>query len=145
MNSENRLNQVWWALRIGLGMMALLAGADKFTNLLTNWQMYLSPVVPRLAHLSAATVMQLIGVVEMAAGVLVLSGRATRWGAYIVMLWLTGVALSLVAQGGFFDIAVRDLELALAAFALARVTEVRESALARNQRPAYAASSQAAA
>lgn len=124
-----KLNQVWWVLRIGLGVGPLLAGIDKFFNLLTNWEMYLNPLVPKLLHVSDVSFMHLVGVIEICAGILVLT-RFTRYAAYIVMLWLIGIALNLVTQGAFFDLAVRDIEIALGAFALARLTEVREEALA---------------
>jgi uncharacterized membrane protein YphA (DoxX/SURF4 family) len=145
MSSEARVEQAWWTLRIGLGLMAVFAGADKFTNLLTNWAMYLNPVVPRLTHLAPTTLMHLVGIVEFGVGVLVLSGRGTRWGAYIVMLWLWGIALNLATQGMYFDIAVRDIELSLAAFVLARLTEVLEQAVAPHRASAYQPQSKAVA
>jgi len=77
---------------------------------------------------SAPTFMHLVGVVEIVAGLLVFT-RFTRYAAYIVMAWLLAIAGSLVAQGSFFDIAVRDIEISLGAFALAKLTEARESAL----------------
>jgi uncharacterized membrane protein YphA (DoxX/SURF4 family) len=125
MNFDSRLSTAWWVLRMGLGLGPLLAGLDKFLNLLTNWEMYLNPLAPRLTHLSPSTFMHLVGVVEIVAGLIVLSGRGTRWGAYIVMLWLWGIALNLITQGMFFDIAVRDIEISLGAFALAKLTEAR--------------------
>jgi uncharacterized membrane protein YphA (DoxX/SURF4 family) len=129
MNFDSRLNQAWWVLRIGLGLAPILAGLDKFTNLLANWEMYLNPLAPKLLHLQPATFMHIVGVIEIIAGILVLS-RLTRWAAYIVMFWLIGIALNLVSQGMFFDIAVRDVELSLGAFALAKLTEVRQTVLA---------------
>lgn len=125
---DPRLNSAWWVLRIGLGVGPILAGLDKFSNLLANWEMYLSPLVPSLLHIEAGTFMRLVGVIEIAAGVLVLT-RYTRYAAYVVMLWLIGIALNLVSQGAYFDIAVRDLEIALGAYALARLSEVREAAM----------------
>ena len=115
-------------LRIGLGLAPLLAGLDKFFNLLTNWEMYLNPFLPRLLHVSAPTFMHIVGVVEIVAGLLMFS-RFTRYAAYIVMAWLLAIAASLVTQGLFLDIAVRDVELSLGAFVLAKLTEVRQPAL----------------
>ena len=128
MRSDPRLNHAWWTLRVGLGLVPLLAGLDKYFNLLTNWEMYLKPVVPKLLHISAPTFMHTVGVVEIVAGLLVFS-RFTRYAAYLVMAWLLAIAASLVAQGQFFDIAVRDIEISLGAFVLAKLTEVRELAL----------------
>lgn len=129
---DSRLNHAWWVLRIGLGLGPLIAGADKFTNLLTNWEMYLNPLAPRLLHIAPTTFMHMVGVVEMVVGILVLT-RYTRYAAYIVMVWLIGIALNLVTQGTFFDLAVRDIEISLGAFALAKLTEVREAALMRSE------------
>jgi uncharacterized membrane protein YphA (DoxX/SURF4 family) len=128
MQSDPRLNHAWWTLRIGLGLAPLLAGLDKYFNLLTNWEMYLNPLVPKLLHISASTFMHLVGVVEIVAGLLVFS-RFTRYAAYIVMAWLLAIAANLVTQGQFFDVAVRDIEISLGAFVLAKLTEVRELAL----------------
>jgi uncharacterized membrane protein YphA (DoxX/SURF4 family) len=128
MDFDSRLNHAWWVLRIGLGLGPLIAGADKFTNLLTNWEMYLNPIAPKLLHIAPTTFMHLVGVIEMIVGVLVLT-RFTRYAAYILMIWLIGIALNLVTQGTFFDLAVRDIEIALGAFALAKLTEVRASVL----------------
>ena len=61
---ENTLNSAWWALRIGLGVGPFLAGLDKFFNLLTNWQMYLSPSVERLLPMSGTTFMHIVGIIE---------------------------------------------------------------------------------
>ena len=130
-----KLNSAWWALRIGLGLAALLAGLDKFFNILTDWQMYLSPLVERSLPVSGAVFMRVVGVVEMSAGILVLAGYA-RLGGYVVMAWLVGVAASLVTTGRFFDVAVRDVEMAIAAYTLARLTEARQAADAPDAVPA---------
>ena len=126
MRFDPRLSHAWWTLRIGLGLAPLLAGLDKYFNILTNWEMYLNPLIPRLLHVSAPTFMHLVGVVEIAAGLLVFT-RFTRYAAYVVMAWLLAIAGSLVTQGLFFDVAIRDVEISLGAFALAKLTEVRQS------------------
>jgi uncharacterized membrane protein YphA (DoxX/SURF4 family) len=128
MANKSRLNVACWTLRVGLGVGPFLAGLDKFFNRLTVWDMYLNPAIPALLHVSPATFMHLVGVVEMVAGILVFT-RFTRYAAYIVMVWLLAISASLVAQGLFLDIAVRDVELALGAFVLAKLTEIREAAV----------------
>jgi hypothetical protein len=125
--TENRLNSAWWALRIGLGGAAFLAGLDKFFNLLANWEMYLSPLAERLLPVSGAAFMHVVGVIEMIVGLMILT-RWTRIGSYIAMLWLVLIAVNLIFAGAFFDVAVRDLEMAIAAFTLARITELRQPA-----------------
>ena len=124
---DRRINQVFWVLRIGLGAAAFLAGLDKFFNLLADWPMYLSPLATRVLPISAPTFMHIVGVIEMIAGLAVLAGL-TRIGGYVIMLWLIAIAINLVATGMFYDIAVRDVELSLGAFALARLSEVRQLA-----------------
>jgi uncharacterized membrane protein YphA (DoxX/SURF4 family) len=128
MAADPRLNSAWWTLRIGFGLGPIFAGLDKYFNLLTNWEMYLNPLVPRVLHISAPTFMHVVGAIEIVAGVLVLT-RFTRYAAYVVMLWLWGIALNLILQGQFLDIAVRDIEISLGAFALAKLTEAREPAV----------------
>ena len=128
MANEERLNVAWWTLRVGLGVGPFLAGLDKFFNLLTNWDMYLNLAIPQMLHIAPGTFMHAVGIVEMAAGVLVFT-RWTRYAAYIVCGWLVAIALSLLSQALFLDIAVRDLELALGAFVLAKLTEIRETVI----------------
>lgn len=123
---NKRLNSAWWALRIGLGLGPFLAGLDKFFNILANWEMYLSPLALKVVPVSASTFMRAVGVVEMIVGLAVLT-RWTRIGAYVAMVWLVAIAINLVSTGMFFDLAVRDIEIAIGAFTLARLTEVREA------------------
>ena len=122
---DGRLNAGWWALRIGLGMGPIITGIDKFFNKLTDWGMYLSPIATRIVPVSATTFMRGVGVVEILAGLIVLS-RWTKLGSYIVMLWLVGIAVNLLTTGMFYDLAMRDVEIAVGAFALSQLTAVRE-------------------
>jgi uncharacterized membrane protein YphA (DoxX/SURF4 family) len=124
-DNKDRLNTAWWTLRIALGIMPIAAGVDKFFNLLTDWSMYLSPLATRMLPFSATTFMHIVGVIEIIAGIIVLS-KWTRIGAYIVMAWLLAIALNLLTAHSFYDLAVRDIELAVAAFVLAQLTAARE-------------------
>jgi hypothetical protein len=81
-----------------------------------------------LLPVEPTTFMQIVGVIEMAVGVAILT-FATRIGAWIAMVWLIGIAINLASTGMFLDLAVRDLEIAVAAYVLARLTEVREAQL----------------
>jgi uncharacterized membrane protein YphA (DoxX/SURF4 family) len=108
-------------LKVALGLTAFLAGLDKFFGLLADWPAYLAPWTTSLLPLSADTLMKVVGVVEMAAGAMVLS-KFTRLGALVVSAWLTLVALALLSTGGFRDVAVRDLVIAAAAYCLALLT-----------------------
>ena len=122
---DDRLNAGWWALRIGLGVGPLITGIDKFFNKLTDWGMYLSPMVTRIVPVSATTFMRGVGVVEIIAGLIVLS-RWTKLGSNIVMLWLVGIAVNLLTTGMFYDLAMRDVEIAIGAFALSQLSASRE-------------------
>jgi len=123
---DQRLNSSWWALRIALGLSPFLAGLDKFFNLLTKWTMYLNPLALRVVPVAPETFMRAVGVIEMIVGIAILT-RWTRLGAYVAAAWLVCIALNLVSMGAFLDVAVRDLLIAVAAFSLARLTEVRAS------------------
>lgn len=121
---DTRLNTPWLALRYGIGLTATLAGIDKFFNVLTDWDTYLSPLAAQLLPVSTGTFMGFVGVIEFAVGLAILTGW-TRVGAYVASAWLVGIAANLVAAG-FYDVAVRDVVMSLAAFTLARLAEVRE-------------------
>jgi uncharacterized membrane protein YphA (DoxX/SURF4 family) len=119
------LKASWWALRIGLGVGPILTGIDKYFNKLADWGMYLSPLATKVVPVSAATFLHVVGVVEIIAGLIVLS-RWTRVGSYIVMAWLLAIAVNLLTTGMFYDLAMRDVEIAIGAFALAQLTAARE-------------------
>ncbi|MGB6265002.1 MAG: hypothetical protein WBF56_04600, partial [Candidatus Acidiferrales bacterium] len=125
-----RLNAAWWALKIGLGVGPIITGIDKYFNKLTEWGMYLSPLATKVVPVSAATFMHVVGVVEIVAGLIVLS-RWTKIGSYIVMLWLLGIAVNLLTTGMFYDLAMRDVEIAIGAFALSQLATVRDQATAK--------------
>src|SRR5262245_10901233 len=108
---DSRLSSPYWALRTTYVLVPLIAGLDKFFNLLANWRGYLNPAFACMLPFSASTFMRIVGVVEIVAGLLVLSNR-TRWGAYLVMAWLILVAINLVSVG-MYDVAVRDLAMAV--------------------------------
>ena len=119
-----RLESSRIALRASFGLLPLLAGLDKFTYFLTDWSAYVGPVTRSLLPVSPQTFLYAVGIVEVIVGIAVL----TRWtviGSYVAAGWLTLIAVNLVLAG-FFDIAVRDVVLAVAAFTLARLTEAHE-------------------
>jgi uncharacterized membrane protein YphA (DoxX/SURF4 family) len=122
---DDRLNVSWWALRIGLGVGPIITGVDKFFNKLADWGMYLSPLATKVVPISPTSFMHIVGVVEIVAGLVVLS-RWTKLGSYVVMLWLLGIAINLLTLGMFYDLAMRDVEIAIGAFALSQLTAVRE-------------------
>ena len=124
---DPRLKQGWWALRIGLGLGPFLAGLDKYFNLLTDWPMYINPLALKVLPFNGSTFMHIVGAIEMVVGLAILT-KWTRLGSYVASAGLIAIAINLVAMGMFFDVAVRDVEMAVAAFVLARMTEVRAGA-----------------
>lgn len=117
-------------LRVTFSLVPIVAGLDKFTNILTNWEAYLNPIVARLLPFSPHLFMEVVGIIEIVAGTIVF--LRPRIGAYIVTAWLASIALSLLASGHYLDVAVRDLVMAIAAFSLASLTPRIESSR-RNQ------------
>ncbi len=119
---DRRIVRVFWTLRITFGLVPIVAGLDKFTNLLVDWTSYLGPAAARLLPVAPSTFLELVGIVEIAVGVLVLS-RWHRIGAYAAAAWLVAIAVNLLLAGRA-DIAVRDLVMAVAAWSLGRIGEV---------------------
>jgi uncharacterized membrane protein YphA (DoxX/SURF4 family) len=130
---DTRLNQAWFGLRAVFGVVPIVAGLDKFFNLLTHWEQYLSPIATRVLPFGAGTFMRVVGIIEIAVGLLILT-KWTRVGAYIASAWLVLIALNLLTTGHYLDVAARDLGLAVGAFALGRLEEVRAGVESRARR-----------
>lgn len=116
----NEVGKVQLILKLTYGLVPIIAGLDKFTNLLTNWPAYVPEPIANILPISPSALMMVVGVIEIVAGVIVL--RKTALGAYIVAAWLILIALNLLILGSF-DIAVRDIVMAIGAFSLAKITE----------------------
>lgn len=108
-------------MKITFGIVPIVAGLDKFTNILTDWEQYLNPTVAEMLPFSPSTFMMIVGVIEIVAGIIVLVRPAV--GGIIVAAWLTAIALTLLLGGMYLDIAVRDLVMAISAFSLARLSK----------------------
>jgi uncharacterized membrane protein YphA (DoxX/SURF4 family) len=133
MPAEPRSDAPWWTLRLTFGVVAFVAGLDKFTNILTDWTQYLNPLALEVVPVSAETFMRGVGVVEMLVGVLMFT-RFTRLAAYVMAGWLAAIAVNLLTMGAYYDVAVRDLVMAVGAFTLARLTEQRAVAIEDTRR-----------
>lgn len=118
-------------LRIGFTALPILFGADKFFNVLTNWEHYLAPWIIRLIPMTAHQAMLVVGVIEIVAGIAV--AVKPRYAAYIVAAWLAGILINLFSYPGFYDIALRDFGLLLAAVTLARLASVYDSPWRRHR------------
>ena len=112
--------QAYWLLYITFIVAPIIAGLDKFANLLADWEQYLTPPVANMLPVSGPVFMRAAGVVEVIAGLLVAWKPAI--GGYVVALWLWGIIVNLLLGHGYYDIALRDLGLSLAALALARLS-----------------------
>jgi len=120
---QNEITKIWNIFRFTFGLVPIVAGLDKFTNLLVNWEQYLSPAVQSILPVSSHFLLSVVGIIEITAGMIVL--RYTKIGSLVVMAWLTSIALLLIS-GGFFDIAVRDIVMAISAYGLFRLTALKE-------------------
>ena len=122
MNTES--DQAFLILRFGFTVAPIIAGLDKFTHVLTNWDKYLAPGISNALGVTPHTFMMVVGVVEIVAGLLV--AVKPRFGGYLVAAWLLGIIVDLLMTGGYLDVALRDLGLCLGALALARLAEAEE-------------------
>lgn len=125
MPTPTSLDSARIALRGAFGLVPLLAGLDKFTYLLTDWSQYVSPIARSLLPVSPEQFLYVAGIIEVIVGLAVLS-RWTVIASYVAAAWLLLIAVNLVLAG-YFDVAVRDIVMALAAFTLARLTEAHEA------------------
>lgn len=113
-------HQAFVILRVGFAALPILAGADKFLHLLTDWDKYLAPFVSNLVGGNGHTFMLAVGVIEIIAGIGV--ALKPKFFAWVVMFWLWGIIVNLVMVGGYLDVALRDFGLSLGALALARLS-----------------------
>ncbi len=114
--------QAFWLLRIAFIVAPIVFGADKFANVLVNWEKYLAPWIRDLSPLSPTHTMYVVGVIEILAGVLV--AIKPRYAAYLVAAWLGGIIIDLLTFSGFYDVALRDFGLMLGALTLARLARI---------------------
>ena len=114
--------QAYVLLRTVFTVAPVAFGLDKFTNLLTDWPAYLAPWIDGIVPGTAQQAMYAVGVVEVLAGVAV--ALAPRFGAWLVAAWLGGIIVNLLTIPGFYDVALRDFGLLVAAVALARLAAV---------------------
>jgi hypothetical protein len=118
---NSSIKPIFNLLKLVFTIVPIVAGLDKFTNILTNWEHYLSPQLVNVLPFSPHIFMMIVGVIEIIAGIIV--WVKTEMGAYIVAAWLTLIALSLLISFNYLDVAVRDLVMAISAFSLARMTK----------------------
>jgi hypothetical protein len=116
---DNPAFQAFTLLRIGFTVAPILFGLDKFFDLLVDWRIYLAPEIDDLVPGNAHQALLAVGVIEIVAGLVV--AVRPRFGGYLVAAWLAGIITNLLLQADFYDIALRDFGLLLAALSLARL------------------------
>ena len=117
--------QAFSMLRTVFTVAPIVFGLDKFFDALTNWSTYLAPQVNDIVPGTAHQAMLAVGIVEIAAGILV--SVRPDWGGYVVAAWLAGIIGNLLLIPDFYDVALRDFGLLVAALALARLAQVFRS------------------
>lgn len=120
----NPTYQAYQILRIGFTVAPIIAGVDKFLGLLVNWDQYLPQVVNNMLGGAGHQFMYLVGVIEIAAGIGVF--LKPKIFAYVIAAWLGLIIINLLLIPGYFDVALRDLGLALGALALGRLSAVHD-------------------
>ena len=120
-NLNQAIRPTFNLLKFTFGIVPIVAGLDKFTNLLTNWEQLLNPGLVKMLPFSGHAFMMIVGIIEIVAGIIVL--KKAEIGGYIVAAWLTLIALTLLASFNYIDVAVRDLVMAIAAFSMARIAK----------------------
>lgn len=140
---DSRSAQVWarvrqepaygafWILRIGFVALPLWMGIDKYFNLLTDWPHYLAPWIVQLVPFSAQTAMYVVGAIEIVAGIAI--ALKPRYASYVVALWLAGIIVDLLTYSGFYDVALRDFGLLVAALALALLAAAYDKPFGRQR------------
>lgn len=116
--------QAFLLLRTVFTVAPVIFGLDKFTNLLTDWTVYLAPIVTDVVPLPAQTIMYVVGVVEIVAGLAV--ALKPRFGSLLVAAWLLGIIINLIVLGSFYDVALRDFGLLVGALALNRLAQTKQ-------------------
>jgi len=116
--------QAYWLLHWGFVAAPVLAGLDKFANILTRWDDYVAPPIARMLGGATHPFMLAVGVIEVIAGLLV--ALRPRIGAYVVAGWLGSIIVNLLLSGRYLDVALRDFGLMLGALALGRLAAVHD-------------------
>jgi len=121
--------QAFVLLRTGFTIAPIVFGLDKFFNLLADWPVYLAPWVDRIVPGTAQQAMYAVGVIEIVAGLVV--AFRPRWGAPLVAVWLAAIIVNLLILGNFYDVALRDFGLLIAALALAQLARIAPNGATR--------------
>jgi uncharacterized membrane protein YphA (DoxX/SURF4 family) len=122
--NQEKLRPVFNLLKLTFVIVPIVAGLDKFTDLLTNWDKYLHPGIAAMLPFQPHIFMMIVGVIEIIAGIIVLIKPAI--GGFIVAAWVALIALTLIFSGHYLDVAVRDLVMAISSFSMARIARIAQ-------------------
>ncbi len=122
LNLNQQLKPTFLLLKYTFGIVPIVAGLDKFTDLLTHWENYIHPGIANMLPFTPHIFMMIVGIIEIIAGIIVLAKPSI--GGLIVAAWLTAIALTLLASGNYLDVAVRDLVMAIGALSMARISKL---------------------
>jgi uncharacterized membrane protein YphA (DoxX/SURF4 family) len=124
--------QAFALMRLAFTVAPIAFGLDKFFNVMVDWPTYLAPWINDIAPGTGQEFMYFVGGTEILAGIIV--ALKPRYGAYVVAGWLGGIIVNLLTHSGFYDIALRDFGLMLAALTLARLASVYDAPLRLRRR-----------
>lgn len=116
---DNPAFQAFALLRVAFTVAPILFGVDKFLDWLVDWRIYLAPEIDDIVPGNAHQAMLIVGVIEIVAGLVV--AVRPKFGGYLVAAWLAGIITNLLLQADYYDVALRDFGLLLAALTLARL------------------------
>lgn len=122
LNLNQQLKPTFLLLKYTFGIVPIVAGLDKFTDLLTHWENYIHPGIANMLPFTPHIFMMIVGIIEIIAGIIVLAKPSI--GGLIVAAWLTAIALTLLTSGNYLDVAVRDLVMAIGALSMARISKL---------------------
>jgi hypothetical protein len=125
-------HQAYRMLHVAFIVLPIVAGFDKFTDALVDWDRYLAPGLARISTIASHQFMQLVGLIEIVAGLLVAVRPAV--GGYVIAAWLWAIAVNLLLGPGSYDVALRDIGLSLGALALARLSPMFRPGRTNNPR-----------
>lgn len=123
--NKTTVTPIFNILKLTFTLVPIVAGLDKFFNILCDWTQYLNPALLEMLPFSGETFMMIVGVIEIGAGILVF--LKPKIGGLVVSVWLTLIALSLLIGWKFADVAVRDLVMAISAFSMSRLAMISEN------------------
>jgi uncharacterized membrane protein YphA (DoxX/SURF4 family) len=124
--------QAFALMRLAFTVAPIAFGLDKFFNVLVHWPNYLAPWINDIAPGTGQQFMYFVGGIEILAGIIV--ALKPRYGAYVVAAWLGGIIVNLLTYSGYYDIALRDFGLLLAALALGRLASLYDAPLRLRRR-----------